>query len=146
MGVTFTCKGKKRYRYYLCVRASKSGYDSCPVRSVPAGDVEKAVVEQLREVFRAPEVIARTYRAAVAKCENDDSPTETEVAEALRSIDPVWDMLLPGERERLVKLLVDKVVVNPDSLEVSLRTNGLGSLIAELGDTAEQAGRRKVPA
>ena len=40
MGVTYSRKGKRKYRYYLCVSAAKRGYDTCPVKSVPAGDVE----------------------------------------------------------------------------------------------------------
>ncbi len=64
MGITFTRKSGKLYRYYVCVHASKSGYDSCPVKSVAAGEIEKTVVNQLRALLCAPEVIARTSRAA----------------------------------------------------------------------------------
>lgn len=54
----------KIYRYYQCGRASKHGYSACPVRSVPAGEIEGAVIHQLRAVFRSPEMLAQTYRAA----------------------------------------------------------------------------------
>ena len=64
MGITFTRNGEKQYRYYLCVHASKNGYDSCPVKSVAAGEIEQAVLGQLRAVFRTPELIAKTFRAA----------------------------------------------------------------------------------
>ena len=64
MGITFTRNREKQYRYYLCVHASKNGYDSCPVKSVAAGEIEQAVLGQLRAVFRAPELIAKTFRAA----------------------------------------------------------------------------------
>jgi site-specific DNA recombinase len=62
MGPTFTRKRSKTYRYYLCVHASKNGYGDCPVRTVAAGDIEAAVVEQLRAVFRTPELVVRTFR------------------------------------------------------------------------------------
>ena len=148
MGVSFVKKPDKRYVYYTCVRATKSGYDACTVRSVPAGVAEAAVVDRLRAVFRSPEMIARTYRAAVAKAEGDVAmheclPTETDVREALMNIDPVWEVLFPRERERIVKLLVEKVVMNPDSMDVVIRTNGLCSLVAELKETAETAEGRK---
>jgi len=149
MGVSFVKKPDKRYVYYTCVRATKSGYDTCTVRSVPAGVAEAAVVDRLRAVFRSPEMIARTYRSAVAKAEGDPAmqeclPTETDVREALMNIDPVWEVLFPKERERIVKLLVEKVVMNPDSMDVVIRTNGLSSLVAELRETTEQAESRKV--
>ncbi|MHB1462521.1 MAG: recombinase family protein [Armatimonadota bacterium] len=54
----------KRYRYYHCIKAQKSGSSHCPVRSVPAGDIEEAVITQLRYIFRSPEMIAQTYRAS----------------------------------------------------------------------------------
>ena len=59
-------------------------------------------------------------------------PSEQDVAEALRSVDPVWDALNPAEQERLVRLLVGEVVVNPDGLVVRLRTGGIASLVTEL--------------
>lgn len=54
----------KVYRYYTCNGAIKNGYASCPVRSVPAGEIEKAVTDQLRAILRSPEMIAQTFRAA----------------------------------------------------------------------------------
>lgn len=62
MGATFSSKGGRRYRYYLCQHANKSGYAACPVKAVSAGDVEKAVLIQLRRVLQTPEVVARTWR------------------------------------------------------------------------------------
>src|SRR5690606_18412139 len=64
MGPTFIKKKGKTYRYYLCVHASKNSYKSCQLRTVDAGTGEKAVFGQPRVVFRSPELIARTYRAA----------------------------------------------------------------------------------
>ncbi len=40
MGVTFTRRRGRTYRYYLCGKAAKQGYDQCPVKSVAAGEVE----------------------------------------------------------------------------------------------------------
>lgn len=67
MGPTFTRKKGKTYRYYLCVHASKKGYATCPVRTVGAGEIEAAVLGQLRAVFRTPEVITRTFREAKSR-------------------------------------------------------------------------------
>ena len=53
----------KTYHYYTCGRASKSGYNNCPVKSVPAGDIEAAVIQQLKSIFKSPEMIAQTYQA-----------------------------------------------------------------------------------
>src|SRR5262245_3948658 len=58
MAPTFTRKKQKTYRYYLCTHASAHGYDSCPNPSLSAGEVERAVVAQLRTIFASPEVLA----------------------------------------------------------------------------------------
>ncbi len=42
--------------------------------------------------------------------------TEDDVQEALQKLDPLWDELFPAEKERIVKLLVQEVVVGQDSL------------------------------
>ena len=71
MGVTFTKKKNRTYRYYLCGHANKNGYESCPVRCVPAGDIENAVMLQVRRVFRTPEVLVEAL-AAIQKQERED--------------------------------------------------------------------------
>ncbi|MEQ8767539.1 MAG: recombinase family protein [Planctomycetota bacterium] len=67
MGPTFTTQRGKRYRYYRCLTASKESHADCPVRSVPAGAIEDAVQQQLRAVFRTPELVAITCRETKAK-------------------------------------------------------------------------------
>jgi site-specific DNA recombinase len=57
-----SCKGSKRYRYYICVKAQKRGWYTCPAKSVPAGELERFVVNQIRGVGRDPSVIAETIR------------------------------------------------------------------------------------
>src|SRR5581483_1833598 len=39
-----TKKGGKRYRYYTCTAAQKKGWDTCPSKSIPAGEIERFVV------------------------------------------------------------------------------------------------------
>ena len=40
------------YRYYTCVRAIKRGRQSCQHPSLPAGEIEAAVVDQVRDISR----------------------------------------------------------------------------------------------
>ena len=47
-------------------------------------------------------------------------------------LDAIWDQLFPAEQTRIVKLLVEKVIVSPNDLEVRLRTNGIERLVLEL--------------
>ena len=82
MSPTHTRKGNRLYRYYVSQDVLKRGPDACPVGRVPAAEIEAAVIDQLRGIFRQPEIIVGTWRAA--RAEQDDI-TEDEVREALRS-------------------------------------------------------------
>jgi site-specific DNA recombinase len=52
-----TRKSGLRYRYYTCVHAQKSGWQSCPAKSIPAGPIEQLVVEQIQRLGRDPLVL-----------------------------------------------------------------------------------------
>ncbi|HZT79148.1 MAG TPA: recombinase family protein [Gemmataceae bacterium] len=47
-----TRNGSKRYRYYVCCSAQKRGWDTCPSKSIPAGQIEDFVVEQIKCIGR----------------------------------------------------------------------------------------------
>jgi site-specific DNA recombinase len=211
MGASHTKRRGRRYRYYVCNHAEKNGYDTCPVKSVAAGQIEGAVKDRIRVILRSPDLIARTFREVQAQAESQRADlagqkerlearladlkraigrlarsdgndglvaeltklneeygqtqnqveevghamealgaggsTEDDVREALQKLDPLWDELFPAEKERIVKLLVQEVVVGRDSLLIRLRLHGLNSLVAELAgdDPAEGAGGRVVP-
>jgi hypothetical protein len=68
-----------------------------------------------------------------------DGSAETDVRQALQKLDPLWDELFPAEKERIVKLLVQEVVVSPDGLLIRLRLNGLNSLVGELQGHSDDA-------
>ena len=62
MSHTYTCKGNRRYRYYLCGTAQKHGWDQCPAPSVPAGEIERFVVDQIHQIGTDPQLITKTIR------------------------------------------------------------------------------------
>ena len=66
---------------------------------MPAGEVEAAVINQIRAVLRAPEVVVRVWRAAQVDGEAFD---EREVVEALQRLDPLWEQLFPAEQARIL--------------------------------------------
>ena len=61
-----------------------------------------------------------------------DGPGEDDVRQALQNLDMLWDELFPVEKERIVKMLVQEVVVTKGGLLIRLRLNGLNSLVGEL--------------
>ena len=203
MSPVSTGTAHKNYRYYTCGRAAKSGYNNCPVKSVPAGEIEGAVIHQLRSIFRSPEMVAQTYRATREleaeelerlrserpelesrlaelkqtasrlldsgasdrdttdeirrtneefintqhRLQNVDDEiqgmqarlvSERDVAECLRRLDPIWDELFPLEQSRIVQLLIERVTISTDGMNIRIRGNGLHSLVSEMRDTTEK--------
>ena len=138
MTPTHTRKGGKLYRYYVSTDVLKRDADACPVRRIPAAEIESAVVDQLRGLLRAPEIIVGTWRAAR---QSMGDISEAEVREALERLDPLWDELFPAEQARIVQLLVERVDISPDGADIRLRTEGLTNLVADLrarqAETAE---------
>ena len=126
---THTRKGGRLYRYYVSQTVLKHGAGSCPVSRVPAADIEAAVIDQIRAVFRQPEIVAGTWKAA--RLANGDA-TEAEAREALTRLDPLWDELFPAEQARIVTLLVERVDIGTDGLSVRLRMDGLMGLAREM--------------
>src|SRR5947209_6313997 len=54
----------KRYRYYVCTAAQKRGWQSCPSKSIPAGQIEEFVVEQIKCIGRDPALVRAVLEQA----------------------------------------------------------------------------------
>jgi hypothetical protein len=118
------------YRYYISQTVLKHGAGKCPVARVPAAELEAAVIDQIRGMLRAPEVVVASWRAAQPECEGLQ---EDEVREALAALDPLWAELFPAEQARIVQLLIERVDIGTDGLRLRFRDKGLAQMVAEVG-------------
>jgi hypothetical protein len=130
---TYTRRGKRLYRYYVSTGVIKRGPEACSIRRVPAGEVETAVIDQIRLLIRAPELVVRTWKQAR---QHDRHVTEEQVRAALFEFGALWDQLFPAEQARILQLLVEKVEIRPDGLNITLRMEGLTSLAREVQQNA----------
>jgi DNA invertase Pin-like site-specific DNA recombinase len=129
MTPTHARKGGRLYRYYVAAGLLKGDVPPGVVRRAPAAELEAAVVDQLRGLLRAPEIVVGTWRSARPEIED---LSETEVREALLNLDPIWGELFPAEQARILQLLVERVDVHADRLDLQLRVDGLQTLVADL--------------
>jgi len=136
MSPTHTRRGGKLNRYYVSQAALKGIVDACPVRRLPAAEIEGAVVDQIRALLRQPEVVVGTWRAAQAEAAD---LTEAETRAALERFDPLWDELFPAEQARIVQLLLQRVEVGVEGVDIRLNVDGLTSLVRDLGEPARAA-------
>lgn len=119
----------KRYRYYLPMRDLKEHAGASGLPRMPAAELESAVLDQLRNILRAPNLLGDLVPQAKIL---DPTLDEAKVTVAMKRLDLIWDQLFPAEQTRIVKMLIEKVIVSPSDLEVRLRANGIEQLVQEL--------------
>jgi site-specific DNA recombinase len=154
MSPTHTRRGDKLYRYYVSqslirgpsMPARGAGdainpdtigsADRSVVRRVPAAEIERAVVDQLRILLQSPELVVATWREA-----RSDLPElkEAEVRDAVHRFDPLWDELFPAEQARIVRLLVERIDLADSGMDIRLRAAGAANLLREMGANTRQA-------
>ena len=117
------------YRYYIHTRENKEHAGASGLPRLPAIELEANVVAQMRRILRAPDLKTRVAQYMTAR---DPLVNEASVCIAMLQIDKIWDQLFPAEQERIVRLLIKKVVVTPHNIEVQFMPNGLERLAAEL--------------
>lgn len=125
----------RRYRYYISTRDTKEFSGASGLPRIPAAELEALAVEQIRQLLKAPSIsqdVAALVRQAGSEID------EAQVTVALSQVDRVWEQLFPEEQSRIIKLLVEKIIVTPDNLEVRFRDNGIEKLALEITDPGER--------
>jgi DNA invertase Pin-like site-specific DNA recombinase len=140
MTPTHTRKRGRLYRYYIATDIIRAGTNGAnPIQRIPAAEIEAAVVGQIKLLVRSPEIVVATWRAARPTIKG---LTERQVWEHLHGFTDLWAELFPAEQARIVQLLVVRIEVGPTGADITLRTDGLGLLMQDLGrpsDAHEEA-------
>ena len=131
-----TRKRGRLYRYYISSTLLRTGLDDCLIRRVPAEEIETAVIGQVRALLQTPEIIVATWRKAKQAIKG---LTEAQVREALHGFDELWSELFPAEQARIIQLLVERVEISTSGAAITLRTEGLASLIQDISQRGELA-------
>jgi site-specific DNA recombinase len=120
---------KKSYRYYVSQKALKEGYDSTDLRTIPAEEIETVIVGHIRQFFTAPEIVHRTHLRAQ---QQEPNVSADEVREKLGRFHEIWDQLFPIEQNRIVKLLVQRIQVSTQGIDITYQPNGFMELYAQI--------------
>jgi len=144
MSSTYTKKGDRLYRYYLCLTRSKQGRDACPAPYLPAQDIDDLVVGEIRKLARDPELAKAVFeeaseqeRALLPRLQTErqrlvrDRQTKSEQIQRLLAILATSDTPQPSVSERLAELegLVAKLnarLTEINSELAALEHNGVG--------------------
>ena len=124
MGPTYAKKDDVMYTYYLCTKNSKRGESLCPVNRIGGCEIEAAVLIHLRKLLQTPTIVNQL----ALKLKRPGK----EVNELLSRQTELWDEMFPAERNRLMHLLLKKVTLYEDRLDLDIRTEGMQQLLGEL--------------
>lgn len=127
-------KSGRRYRYYISTRDTKEYAGASGLPRLPAAELESAVVGQVRKLLQTPPITQQiVVNAQEAGLETD----EAQITVALNKVDTVWDHLFPDEQSRIIRLLVEKIVVTADNIDLRMRDNGIERLALDITDSAK---------
>jgi DNA invertase Pin-like site-specific DNA recombinase len=124
-----TRKAGKLYRYYVSMDVMRNANCPSSIRRVPADQIESVVMVQIKAMVQSPEIIVATWRAARKSI---SGLTERQVRDDLFGFDALWSELFPAEQARIVQLLVARIDLSEKGADITLRTEGLTSLIQDL--------------
>lgn len=135
---TYTQKGNgKRYRYYvpyLWKRRASGATDQPELRGIgplPAADVEAAVLQQIHTVLGQPEAVIAAWKACrlLPGTEHID---EAKAVVALRKVGNVWEQLFPAEQQRIARILIERIQLHEQGLDIVWRDQGWTALGDEI--------------
>jgi len=115
-------KGSVTYSYYRCVKDGNRPVKSCPIRQISAKTVEDAVFARLSSVLRTPEFL---------RLLSDEVGIGSGTVGRMLGPD-FWDAASAAEKQRLCALLLDKVTLFEDRIDMVIRIGGLQSVMEEL--------------
>ena len=135
---TFTQKKNgKRYRYYVPYLEKRQSAGTTQNASrpsigpLPALEIETAVLAQAHKALQQPEMIVGVWQAGMAlrKKQDLDEPT---VLVAMRQMSQVWENLFPIEQSRIMRLLIERVQLHEDGLDIIWRDDSWQRFSREL--------------
>jgi len=132
-------KNGRLYRYYVPYlhKRRSAGASLAPgtvdIGSLPAAEIETAVLEQIHKALRAPELMVATWRAC-QKHPKGAHLDEAQVVVAMQRIGAVWDQLFPKEQQRITRLMIERVQLHERGLDILWREDGWIGLGADIAN------------
>nr|DAG83156.1 MAG TPA: integrase [Caudoviricetes sp.] len=114
----------REYHYYHCCRDMKRSLSICPVKQISAGEIEKMVIERLKEILNSPEILIAVARQTGMRANEIGTMFSKEF----------WEEITPGENQRLMQILLEQVTVNEDGVVMEIRTAGIESITEAYND------------
>lgn len=125
---THAVKDGKRYRYYTSQAVIRRKKDGADLARIPAHDLERAVADRVLTLLSTPhELVSATRDRALPEGQLHS------ILEAASQRAKTWEKIGIKEKEELLQTVLSKIVVQRDSLQISLDLNALVNLIQGKG-------------
>ena len=120
-------QGNKRYSYYICLEDTKRNFSTCPIKRVPANELEKLVLKEIGILFQTPTMLAKLMD------KGDLGISTTQLQAVLKNIYDVWEVMNPAERCKLIQCVITRITVFENHIEIRPNLDGIKTLLAEAG-------------
>ena len=130
-------KNGRIYRYYVPYLHKRQGVgatlapEKTNLGSMPAAEIEAAVLTQVHHALSAPEVAIGAWKAC-QRHKQGATLDEPLTVIAMKRIGAIWDQLFPAEQQRIMQLLIDRIDLSEHGLEIHWREDGWLGLGAEV--------------
>jgi hypothetical protein len=98
---------------------------------LPAMEIEYAVLAQVHHALQKPEMIIAVWQAGMALRDQQEMDEPT-VLVAMRQMSTVWENLFPIEQSRIMHLLIERVQLHEDGLDIIWRDDSWQRFCSEL--------------
>jgi site-specific DNA recombinase len=124
-----TKKNGRQYRYYVPYlhKRRNAGASLSPnahdVGHLPAAEIEGAVLGQIRTALSAPQMLIAVWQA----CQRHGTGAaleEAHVVVAMQRLGEVWSQLFPAEQQRIARLLIERVQLHTQGMDILWREDG----------------------
>jgi hypothetical protein len=119
------------YRYYACNNRLKSR--SCRgLHIVPAEKIERQVTKEVLKKIRTSEVILNIQE--LNKANRKLSPDDIKIM--VDNVSEVWNALCPNEQRKIIRMLIAKVDIYENCMDLEINLQGFNRLLLEFGENA----------
>ncbi len=142
---TYSEKGARRYRYYVCQTAMKRGWGECATRSVPAQEIEDFVMERIAAIGHDPVLVsdvASQARREHARQWQALSDERDQIGRNLRKqARSVATVVGQENASAQLAILQDQICAGENRItEIGIEMAGLGGEVSEVS-VADALGR-----
>ena len=124
-------KRNKIYEYYTSVRAVKEGYRKCLVGSVPAGEMDTFVLNQVANIIKSPKILQGLIsEAKIQRPDIMDIQIIDKTSDAQKLIHRISNIA----QRQLIELLIKKVRVNTNRIKIMYTETAIELMDEEMRD------------